>query len=210
MKFKNVMTFVLLFLVTFTGILMVQAKANKVALCHLDEEGNLFVIEISENAVPAHVAHGDQLIGVDVDENCDPLVISITMRDSYNYLWELELNTGTGDMVGTLDGGAPWLWNAFGNVNPADLFDTNLASSVTLIAVNPNGCGGGYTSDFTYVGDRTTLGTNDFNGTWQSFCDGPQSGAGSWSGTFAQVLSLSSLSASSSVSGGAGPATMGD
>ncbi len=36
------------------------AKAAKVDVCHLDEYGNYIIINISENAYDAHIAHGDK------------------------------------------------------------------------------------------------------------------------------------------------------
>jgi len=46
---------------------------DKVEVCHLNDDGGLHVISRADPASDAHVAHGDQQIGIDVDENCQPL-----------------------------------------------------------------------------------------------------------------------------------------
>ena len=37
----------------------VDAESNKVDICHIDDQGNIHLISVNENAVPAHVNHGD-------------------------------------------------------------------------------------------------------------------------------------------------------
>ncbi|MCB0173094.1 MAG: hypothetical protein KDI02_17485 [Anaerolineae bacterium] len=49
------------------------AGQDKVAICHLKGNGSYKVINVSENALDAHLNHGDKIVGVDVDENCEPL-----------------------------------------------------------------------------------------------------------------------------------------
>lgn len=39
----------------------VKGKKDKISICHLDEYGNWIVINVSENALPAHLAHGDMI-----------------------------------------------------------------------------------------------------------------------------------------------------
>jgi len=53
-----------------------QAGQDKVAVCHLNSDGNYIPISIADPALPTHLAHGDLEVGVDVDvdENCEPLV----------------------------------------------------------------------------------------------------------------------------------------
>lgn len=51
------------------------AKSEKVDVCHITEDGTYNLINISENAVPAHLNHGDtspgSIAGTNfVDENC--------------------------------------------------------------------------------------------------------------------------------------------
>lgn len=41
----------------------VQARQNKVDLCHLDEDGFYHLINVAEPAAPAHIAHGDSRPG---------------------------------------------------------------------------------------------------------------------------------------------------
>lgn len=52
----------------------VQARGNapeKVNVCHVDQEsGNVVMISISENAVPAHERHGDEAIDVAAEDEC--------------------------------------------------------------------------------------------------------------------------------------------
>jgi hypothetical protein len=36
-----------------------DAESNKVDICHIDDQGNIHLISVNENAVPAHVNHGD-------------------------------------------------------------------------------------------------------------------------------------------------------
>ena len=49
------------------------AGPEKVAICHLDDEGNYNPISVSERALKAHLGHGDKVVGVDMDANCHPL-----------------------------------------------------------------------------------------------------------------------------------------
>jgi hypothetical protein len=46
--------------------------SEKVAICHLSEEGTYEAIEVSENALAAHIAHGDTLL-VTETAPCPPL-----------------------------------------------------------------------------------------------------------------------------------------
>ena len=40
---------------------MYKAKKDKISICHLDEYGNWITININQNALPAHLAHGDMI-----------------------------------------------------------------------------------------------------------------------------------------------------
>ena len=53
------------------------APAPKIGVCHLtSSESNPWVlIHIRDKALGAHLGHGDQVVGVDVDENCEPLIV---------------------------------------------------------------------------------------------------------------------------------------
>jgi hypothetical protein len=44
-----------------------------VTVCHLSEEGTYEAIEVSENSVDAHLAHGDFIV-VDETTPCPPVV----------------------------------------------------------------------------------------------------------------------------------------
>ena len=58
----------------------VFAQQQRVDVCHIDEEGNSFLITVAEAAYDNHIAHGDAAIGDPVpgmtgvvfDENCQP------------------------------------------------------------------------------------------------------------------------------------------
>jgi hypothetical protein len=52
-----------------TPLLNAKKSASKVAVCHVKGNGSYHLINVSANAVSAHLAHGD-LVGVDADENC--------------------------------------------------------------------------------------------------------------------------------------------
>lgn len=53
------------------------SAAEKVKVCHRTGNGSAHVIEISENAVPAHLNHGDSLDGLDDLEHGDSCVITV-------------------------------------------------------------------------------------------------------------------------------------
>ena len=63
------------FMILGANINVASAKPNKVQICKLNDQGVYMVLEIAEPAVPAHVANGALIVGVDVDENCDPLIV---------------------------------------------------------------------------------------------------------------------------------------
>lgn len=111
--------------------------------------------------------------------------LPVCMRDNYGFAWDMIWNGATGNLAGPVYGTSPWPWDGTGSVAPPALFDTAAASTVDLMAVNPNadGCAGGFTDYFTYSGGRT-VGTNDFSGSWTSYCSGNPEGSGSWTGTF--------------------------
>ena len=73
-----------------------SAKQTKVDVCHQEGNGGSHIINVSENAVDAHLAHGDWLVadevcgdGVDndcdgdVDEDCCPCF----SREDLDYYW---------------------------------------------------------------------------------------------------------------------------
>jgi hypothetical protein len=51
------------------------APPEKVAVCHLNGDGNYIPINIASPALDAHLAHGDGVVDEDLDENCEPLVV---------------------------------------------------------------------------------------------------------------------------------------
>jgi len=55
------------------GTLSTTAKLPKVDICHITGNGKYVKISVSENAKAAHLAHGDGIVGEDLDENCEPL-----------------------------------------------------------------------------------------------------------------------------------------
>ena len=50
------------------------SAARKVLMCHVEGNGSAHVIDISDNAVPAHLAHGDSeaAAGQHPGESCQP------------------------------------------------------------------------------------------------------------------------------------------
>ena len=63
-----------------------------VSICHLTGNGQYVPIDVSASALPAHLAHGDLRIGIEVDENCEPLIIPVCMIDQGGLIWNLNLN----------------------------------------------------------------------------------------------------------------------
>jgi hypothetical protein len=112
-------------------------------------------------------------------------VVPVCLLDNYGFAWDLQWNTLTGDLMGPVDTGPAGIWDGSGTVAPPALFDTSLATTTDLTAVNPDadGCLSGETDYFTYAATRVG-GTNDFSGSWVSYCSGTPEGSGSWSGTF--------------------------
>jgi hypothetical protein len=76
---KSVLVFVVVALLVISGTAL-AAPAEKVDICHLDEYGTYHLINVSGNAVPAHVAHGDGfpggpvpgMPGYEFGEDCQP------------------------------------------------------------------------------------------------------------------------------------------
>jgi hypothetical protein len=73
-------------LVSSTTGVLAQGKA-KVNVCHANEAGSFNLINVSESALPAHLAHGDAapgdavpgMIGYDFSSDCTPtLVVNVT------------------------------------------------------------------------------------------------------------------------------------
>jgi hypothetical protein len=52
----------------------VLAKTGRTSICHRTGNGRYRVIQVGDPSLNAHLAHGDLIVGVDVDENCEPLV----------------------------------------------------------------------------------------------------------------------------------------
>ena len=50
------------------------ASTGRTNICHLTGNGRYRVIGVADSSLPAHLAHGDLIVGVDVDSNCEPLV----------------------------------------------------------------------------------------------------------------------------------------
>lgn len=80
------------------------AEADKVDVCHVEPEKHINKISISVNALPDHLSHGDKIIGVDVDENCDPLQFCFAVLAEFPpYAPEIHSVTywpSTGDVFG--------------------------------------------------------------------------------------------------------------
>ena len=66
------------------GTLSTSAKLPKVDICHITGNGKYVLINVSENAKPAHLAHGDSLPGQNgLDENCVEVTDFVTFVDIY-------------------------------------------------------------------------------------------------------------------------------
>ena len=81
---KKVMFVVLIMMLLLAmAIPAFAAPAEKVDVCHLtsSETNEWVVININDNAWETHDNHGDKKIGVDVDENCEPLILTCTVKD---------------------------------------------------------------------------------------------------------------------------------
>lgn len=54
-----------------------SAKDHRVSVCHLDDEtGDFHVITVAQQAVPAHLAHGDFLFVDDEDEATEDCLVT--------------------------------------------------------------------------------------------------------------------------------------
>jgi hypothetical protein len=60
---KLMVVLALLALAMLVSEIAVAAPADKVDVCHLEGNGSYHLINVSENALPAHLAHGDALPG---------------------------------------------------------------------------------------------------------------------------------------------------
>lgn len=85
-----------------------NSKNNgKVSICHVVPKKHYNVISVSSNALTAHLAHGDLVIGADVDENCEPLGEPFCMLAVYpgedcceDELYELNYVPSSGKVTG--------------------------------------------------------------------------------------------------------------
>lgn len=71
---KIVLVLLVVSLLLPAAVALAQGQ-DKVAVCHLDDEGNFVPISIADPALDSHLAHGDAEVGVDLDENCEPLAV---------------------------------------------------------------------------------------------------------------------------------------
>lgn len=70
---KSVLIILVVSLLLPAAVALAQGQ-EKVVVCHVDDAGNFVPISIADPALDAHLAHGDAEVGVDLDENCQPLV----------------------------------------------------------------------------------------------------------------------------------------
>lgn len=71
---KTVLVLLVMSLLLPAAAALAQGQ-DKVAVCHVDGEGNFVPISIADPALDSHLAHGDTEVGVDLDENCEPLAV---------------------------------------------------------------------------------------------------------------------------------------
>lgn len=146
-----------------SGAVSLDAKADKVAVCHLNGNGSFHVINVSGNALPSHQAHGDLVVGVDADENCQPLGGN---------------NTPPVALDGPQVDGMPWVPtgqddqapSAGGDLNDlaSDADGDSLTFSLVTGSLNPEG------------NDIVSFEFDPGTGVWSSFCIGVTSGTSSF------------------------------
>lgn len=77
MRARNLLAFALLVgstaIVDGTVLANGRADGGTTTICHAGDDGRVVPISVSARAVAAHVAHGDPVIGTEVDEDCEPL-----------------------------------------------------------------------------------------------------------------------------------------
>ena len=73
---KGVLFLLVVSLLLPAAVALAQGQ-EKVAVCHVDDAGNFVPISIADPALDSHLAHGDAEVGVDLDENCEPLVVPL-------------------------------------------------------------------------------------------------------------------------------------
>ncbi|MGY8814625.1 MAG: hypothetical protein ACKVHQ_07885 [Gammaproteobacteria bacterium] len=56
-------------ILTTVSLSVYAAPQDKAEICHNDH-----IINVSGNSLDAHLAHGDGIVGIDVDANCEPLL----------------------------------------------------------------------------------------------------------------------------------------
>lgn len=69
---------------------------QKVNVCHLDDEGNYKIINISQNALPAHLAHGDMVAFPNVTSFTWEYTIGSTIHPHTMYITEMANGTFSG------------------------------------------------------------------------------------------------------------------
>jgi len=74
-KMRAITTLMMALVLLISAMPALAGGPDKVEVCHLNDDGGLHVISIADPALDAHIAHGDQQIGIDVDENCQPLTV---------------------------------------------------------------------------------------------------------------------------------------
>lgn len=95
------------------------AKLSKVDVCHVAPKKWPVVISVSENDLPAHLAHGDGVVGFDVNESCEPLAINYCVLGLFppfdDELHDVTYNPSTGEVVGE---GFTFEGPLIGTINP--------------------------------------------------------------------------------------------
>jgi len=91
---RTLVAFLLIALLLMSSTVVVAQRPDnvppaRVDICHLDEDGNFRSMSIVEKALNAHLAHGDLVIGVDIDANCEYPVLGCfpgSWDGSYGYV----------------------------------------------------------------------------------------------------------------------------
>jgi hypothetical protein len=87
--------FLLVVSLLLPAAVVLAAGQDKVAVCHLNDDGSFVPITIADPALDSHLAHGDAVVGVDVNENCEPLVVPLAGCFSYDSSRLYVLTDGT-------------------------------------------------------------------------------------------------------------------
>lgn len=141
---------------------------GKLSICHIAGKDKNVVIQISQNALAAHLAHGDYVLDVDGDGFTADGACSGTMNDCDDN--DALVNPGAAEICGdgkdnncngTVDENCPMNFEIFNIRNNSGSI---LAPWETDIILNENAAGDGFTFGTPRGGQKVGYGTNFFDG----------------------------------------------